>query len=41
MILQYLIIATFWLSYLVITCASVITIADFVQRVAQKKETEN
>jgi hypothetical protein len=41
MILQYLIIVTFWLSYLVITCASVIIIADFVQRVAQKKETEN
>ncbi len=37
MIVQYFIAATFWLSYLVITFASVITITDFVQRVQRSR----
>ncbi len=37
MIVQYFIAATFWLSYLAITFASVITITDFVQRVQQSR----
>ena len=37
MIVQYFIAATFWLSYLAITFASVITITDFVQRVQRSR----
>ena len=37
MILQWFIAVTFWLSYLAITFASVITIADFVEKIRQRK----
>jgi hypothetical protein len=37
MILQWFIVVTFWLSYLAITFASVITIADFVQSVQERR----
>jgi hypothetical protein len=35
-LLQWFIAITFWLSYLAIAFASIITISDFVQRVTQK-----
>jgi hypothetical protein len=41
MILQWLIVATFWLSYLAITFASVITITDFVEKVRRRKATQH